>query len=172
MGEILFDLYKPFDIFPEQTEEEKARGRLVEVNNGRAAMLGIMAVLSESKGLVVPPLDYIDGFPKYSGDIMVPFEGQFHGAARLHRRLPEVLGRHHGAVRGPVPRERGARRVDRGGPRPLNRPLFERSCARAVPPRGSATSREAKVAARARRFFPFFSCPQGRYAARLARAET
>merc|ERR1719269_79151 len=46
--EILFDLYKPFDIFPEQTEEEKARGRLVEVNNGRAAMLGIMAVLSES----------------------------------------------------------------------------------------------------------------------------
>ena len=29
---ILFDLYKPFDIFPEQTEEEKARGRLVEVN--------------------------------------------------------------------------------------------------------------------------------------------
>merc|ERR1711990_957311 len=46
-------------------------------------------------------------------------EGPRRAAARLHRRLPEVLGRHHGAVRGPVPRERGARRVDRGGPRPL-----------------------------------------------------
>merc|ERR1711898_36708 len=117
MGEILFDLYKPFDIFPEQTWEEKARGRLVEVNNGRAAMLGIMAVLSESKGLVVPPLDYIDGFPKYSGDIMVPFEGQFH--------VNEALGAWTEAA-----------------PRPLNQPPVARSCARAVPPRGRATSRE------------------------------
>ena len=91
--EILFDLYKPFDIFPEQTEEEKARGRLVEVNNGRAAMLGIMAVLSESKGLVVPPLDYIDGFPKYSGDIMVPFEGQFHVNEALGAWTEAVLAR-------------------------------------------------------------------------------
>ena len=91
--EILFDLYKPFDIYPEQTEEEKARGRLVEVNNGRAAMLGIMAVLSESKGLVVPPLDYIDGFPKYSGDIMVPFEGQFHVNEALGAWTEAVLAR-------------------------------------------------------------------------------
>jgi hypothetical protein len=91
--ELLFDLYKPFDIFPEQTEEEKSRGRLVEVNNGRAAMLGIMAVLSESKGLVVPPLDYIDGFPKYSGDIMVPFEGQFHVNEALGAWTEAVLAR-------------------------------------------------------------------------------
>ena len=82
--EILFDLYKPFDIFAEQTEEEKSRGRLVEVNNGRAAQLAIIALLSESKGLVVPPLDYIEGFPKYSGDVMVPFEGQ------LHVAMPEL----------------------------------------------------------------------------------
>ena len=78
---------------PEPTEEEKARGRLVEVNNGRAAMLGIMAVLSESKGLVVPPLDYIDGFPKYSGDIMVPFEGQFHVNEALGAWTEAVLAR-------------------------------------------------------------------------------
>ena len=71
----------------------EARGRLVEVNNGRAAMLGIMAVLSESKGLVVPPLDYIDGFPKYSGDIMVPFEGQFHVNEALGAWTEAVLAR-------------------------------------------------------------------------------
>ena len=94
--ELLFDLYKPFDIFTEQMEEEKARGRLVEVNNGRAAMLGLMAVLSESKGLVVPPLDYIDGFPKYSGDIMLPFEGQFH--------VNEALGAWTEAVLAPATR--------------------------------------------------------------------
>jgi hypothetical protein len=91
--ELVFDLYKPFDIFPEQSEEEKERGRLVEVNNGRAAMLGLMAVLSESKGLVVPPLDYIEGFPKYSGDIMVPFEGQFHVNEALGAWTEAVLAR-------------------------------------------------------------------------------
>ena len=63
------------------------------MNNGRAAMLGIMAVLSESKGLVVPPLDYIDGFPKYSGDIMVPFEGQFHVNEALGAWTEAVLAR-------------------------------------------------------------------------------
>ena len=76
--EILFDLYKPFGVFAEQAQEEKPRGRLVEVNNGHAAQLAIIALLSESKGLVVRPLHYIEGCPKYSGECMVPFEGQFH----------------------------------------------------------------------------------------------
>ena len=91
--EILFDLYKPFDIFAEQTEEEKSRGRLVEVNNGHAAQLAIIALLSESKGLVVPPLDYIEGFPKYSGDCMVPFEGQFHTNEALGAWTEATLAR-------------------------------------------------------------------------------
>ena len=65
----------------------------VERQNGRAAMLGIMAVLSEAKGLVVPPLDYNDGFPKYSGDIMVPFEGQFHVNEALGAWTEAVLAR-------------------------------------------------------------------------------
>ena len=74
--EILFDLYKPFDIFPEQTEEEKARGRLVEVNNGRAAMLGIFGFMSASKVPgSVPVLTFI---PPYDGNYMIPFEGNFH----------------------------------------------------------------------------------------------
>ena len=80
-------------------------------------MLAIMAMLTASKGLIVPPLDAIEGFPKvtfavslrpipsviiparsgihvrfltrtrtqqYSGDVMVPFEGQ------LHVAMPEL----------------------------------------------------------------------------------
>merc|ERR1712129_552907 len=71
-GQISLNLYKPFDIFPEQDEAQKTRGRQVEINNGR------LACLSESKGLIVPPLDAIAGFPKYDGDIMIPFSSDFH----------------------------------------------------------------------------------------------
>ncbi|KAH8072037.1 chlorophyll A-B binding protein [Aureococcus anophagefferens] len=66
------NLYKPFDIFPEQSEDEKARGRQVEINNGRLAMLGLISLLTESNGLIVPPLDGIEGFPKYAGNVMIP----------------------------------------------------------------------------------------------------
>ena len=72
-----FDLYDPFAILPAQTAEEKERGRRVEINNGRAAMLGLFAVLSESKGLIVPPLDSLEGFPKYDGNVMIPFSNDF-----------------------------------------------------------------------------------------------
>merc|ERR1719164_22464 len=74
--EFVFNLYDPFDFFVDDDEESKERGLNVELNNGRAAMLAIMAMLTASKGLIVPPLDSIPNFPKYSGDVMVPFEGQ------------------------------------------------------------------------------------------------
>ena len=82
--EFLFNLFDPFNFFEDDTAEDKERGLNVEVNNGRAAMLAIIAMLSASKGLVVPPLDAIEGFPKYTGDVMVPFEGQ------LHVAMPEL----------------------------------------------------------------------------------
>ena len=82
--ELLFNLYDPFDFFVDDDAESKERGLNVELNNGRAAMLAIMAMLTASKGLIVPPLDAIPGFPKYSGDVMVPFEGQ------LHVAMPEL----------------------------------------------------------------------------------
>merc|ERR1712216_611530 len=50
-------------------------------------------LLLESKGLVVPPLDYIEGFPKYSGDVMVPFEGQFHANEALGAWTEATLAR-------------------------------------------------------------------------------
>jgi len=76
--ELIFNLYDPFGFFEQDSVEKKARGRLAEVNNGRLAMLGLFACLSESKGLIVPPLDAIAGFPKYDGDIMIPFSSDFH----------------------------------------------------------------------------------------------
>merc|ERR1712022_103423 len=77
LAPILLDLFDPFGIIPAASEEEKERGRRVEVNNGRAAMLGLFACLSASKGLVVPPLDSIEGFPKYDGNVMAPFSNDF-----------------------------------------------------------------------------------------------
>ena len=70
----ILDLYKPFDIFPEQTEEEKARGRLVEVNNGCAAISASWRS-SRSRGLAA--VDYTTPFHR----ITVLFEGQFHERA-------------------------------------------------------------------------------------------
>ena len=77
-GQVTFDLYKPFPIFPEQTDAEKERGRRVEINNGRLAMLGLFSLLSESAVPgSVPALDGFADFPKYAGNVMIPFEGQF-----------------------------------------------------------------------------------------------
>ena len=77
-GQITFDLYKPFPIFPEQSEAQKERGRRVEVNNGRAAMLGIFGFLAESKVPgSVPILANIPGFPHSDINTMIPFQGDF-----------------------------------------------------------------------------------------------
>ena len=43
------DLFDPFGTVAAQSEEKKERGRRVEINNGRLAMLGIFGFLSEQK---------------------------------------------------------------------------------------------------------------------------
>jgi len=67
-----FDLYDPFGLSKNASPEKKARGLIAEINNGRLAMLGIMAFLAESKVPgSVPALKGI--IPAYSGEPMGPF---------------------------------------------------------------------------------------------------
>ena len=84
LGQISFNLYKPAfnPFFPEQTEAEKARGRQVEINNGRLAMLGLFSLLSESAAPgAVPGLTILDnilepfglGIKPYDGDVITGF---------------------------------------------------------------------------------------------------
>mmetsp|Transcript_11385 Transcript_11385/g.33957 ORF Transcript_11385/g.33957 Transcript_11385/m.33957 type:complete len:247 (+) Transcript_11385:295-1035(+) len=69
-----FDLYDPFNL-NKQTPEQKAKGLIMEINNGRAAMLGIFGFMAASKVPgSVPALGFI---PHYDGNYMIPFEGQF-----------------------------------------------------------------------------------------------
>jgi len=69
--ELIFNLYDPFNWFDEN--KDKIRGRQVEINNGRLAMLGIFGIISESKVPGSVPL--ITGLiPEYKGDYMVLFQ--------------------------------------------------------------------------------------------------
>merc|ERR1719359_2025862 len=70
---IPLDLWDPFGFAKKQSDEKKERSLRAEVNNGRLAMIGIMAFLSEAKVPgSVPALQSI-GIPSYSGEIMAPF---------------------------------------------------------------------------------------------------
>jgi len=79
-GQILFNLWDPFGISKVQqlSEESKARRLKVELQNGRLAMIGIMGFLAASSVPgSVPFLANIEGFPQYSGNVMVPFSNDF-----------------------------------------------------------------------------------------------
>jgi len=67
-----FELFDPFGLSKNRTPEQKAKGLVAEINNGRLAQIGIMAFVSEAKvpgsvpalsGLITP----------YSGECMAPF---------------------------------------------------------------------------------------------------
>jgi len=80
LGQIQFNLWNPFDLpgGPSSLDAAgKERGLNVELNNGRLAQIGLLSLLSESKGLIVPGLDSLPDFPKYAGDVMVPFSNDF-----------------------------------------------------------------------------------------------
>jgi len=71
-----FNLYDPFKLFEDQTEEQKARRLFAEINNGRLAMIGLFSLLLASKSDQAVPI--LNGFiKKYDGDIMAPFTPGF-----------------------------------------------------------------------------------------------
>jgi len=71
-----FNLYDPFNLNKNMSEERKARGLRVEINNGRLAMLGIIGFLCEQTIPGSVPL--LSGIVKpYAGEVMAPFEGNF-----------------------------------------------------------------------------------------------
>lgn len=75
-----FNLYDPFKLSKNKSEEKKARGLVVEVNNGRLAMLGIIGFLSaQTIPGSVPVLSGI--VQPYSGQVMAPFSENVLGKA-------------------------------------------------------------------------------------------
>jgi hypothetical protein len=74
-GVLPVDLYDPAGLWGDMSAEKSKRGLAVEINNGRAAMLGIFGFMSASKVAgSVPALSFIK---PYAGDYMQPFEGNF-----------------------------------------------------------------------------------------------
>jgi hypothetical protein len=67
-----FELYDPFNLSKNASEEKKAKGLVTEINNGRLAMLGIMGFMAEAAVPgSVPAL--MGRIAPYSGECMAPF---------------------------------------------------------------------------------------------------
>jgi len=67
-----FNLFDPFGFTKKLSEEEKARKMLIDINNGRLAMLGLMGFVAEAKNPGAVP--FLAGKIKpYAGQPMGPF---------------------------------------------------------------------------------------------------
>jgi len=72
IGHPTLDLFDPFGFSKNKTPEQKERGLLIEINNGRLAQIGIMAFVSESK--VPGSVPALAGkIPAYDGECMAPW---------------------------------------------------------------------------------------------------
>jgi len=72
----VLDLYDPFGFSKKMSDEQKERRLVIELNNGRLAMIGIMGFLAaDSTEGSVPALT---GIAKhYDGNVMIPFSENF-----------------------------------------------------------------------------------------------
>merc|ERR1719389_1345590 len=67
------DLYDPLGLNSKKTREQLDKSLLSEINNGRLAMLGIMAFCAEQK--IPGAVPALKGLVKpYAGEFMSPFE--------------------------------------------------------------------------------------------------
>jgi len=73
IGHPTFDLYDPFGFSKKKTEEQKEKGLLIEINNGRLAMLGIMGFVSEARVPGSVPGLAGCNIASYSGEVMAPW---------------------------------------------------------------------------------------------------
>jgi len=64
------NLFDPFGFSKKRTEEQKAKGLLAEINNGRLAMIGIIAFLSEQK--IPGSVPFGPALKPYAGEVMAP----------------------------------------------------------------------------------------------------
>jgi len=72
----VLDLYDPFNLSKKMAQEKKDRRLIMEINNGRLAMIGIFGFMAaDAVPGSVPALSNI-AMP-YSGNIMAPFETNF-----------------------------------------------------------------------------------------------
>merc|ERR1712066_262632 len=85
------NLYDPFKLNKEKSDEWKSKKLLAELNNGRLAMIGLMAFISEAKVPGSVPL--LSGLIKpYDGQVMAPFK-----VFDTVKVLPGLFSRYHPA---------------------------------------------------------------------------
>jgi len=73
-----FNFYDPFKLNKKMTDETKERRLLIEINNGRLAMLGIFGFLSEQT--IPGSVPVLKGIVQsYDGEVMAPFTTNFLG---------------------------------------------------------------------------------------------
>lgn len=73
----VLDLYDPFGFFKKMSQEQKDKRLIMEINNGRLAMIGIFGFMAaDAVPGSVPALSNL-GLVPYEGNIMAPFSSDF-----------------------------------------------------------------------------------------------